>query len=118
MKLFLLFFLIPMGLAAQTLSGRVVDEKGEALAFTSIWVENSNQGTLANEDGRFDIRLKVGKSRLIFRHIGFAPKSIEIDLENQESKKDFSVIMQEQAMALDEINVRALIPLFKRFIIA
>jgi len=108
MKLLLLFFLIPCCLAAQTLSGRVVDSKGEALAFTSIWVENTNQGTLANEDGRFALRLKQGKSRLIFRHLGFAPKPIEVELINQDSKEDVVVIMQEQAIALVEIDVRAL----------
>ncbi len=108
MKLLLLFFLFPFVLAAQTVSGRVVDAKGEALAFTSIWVENSNQGTLANEDGRFELRLKQGKSRLIFRHLGFAPKPIEVELNNQESQENVIVIMQEQAVALDEINVRAL----------
>jgi Family of unknown function (DUF5686)/CarboxypepD_reg-like domain len=108
MKLLLLFILFPICLTAQSLQGRVMDAKGEALAFTSIWVENTNQGTLANEDGRFELRLKQGKNRLVFRHLGFAPKPVEIELANQESKEDVVVIMQEQAVALDEINVRAL----------
>ena len=67
MKLLLLFILFPICLTAQSLQGRVMDAKGEALAFTSIWVENTNQGTLANEDGRFELRLKQGKNRLVFR---------------------------------------------------
>ncbi len=108
MRIILFILLLPLGLYGQLLRGRVSDNKGEPLAFSSIWVESTNQGTLANEDGRFEIRLKTGKNRLVFRHLGFAPKPIDIELGNQEVKDDFTVVMQEQAVSLDEINVRAL----------
>jgi len=100
--------IFPFAILAQSLQGRVVDSHQEALAFTSIWLENTNQGTLANEDGQFEIHLKSGKNRLVFRHVGFAPRSIEVELSASESKRDYVVQMQEQAVSLEEVNIRAL----------
>lgn len=108
MKLFLLLFLLPVSIVAQSLQGKVVDAQNVALPFTSIWIENSNQGTLANEDGQFEIRLKAGKNKLVFRHVGYAPQSILIELDSDETKKDFLVLMKEQAVSLEEVNIRAL----------
>ncbi|MEY2895638.1 MAG: hypothetical protein RIS42_1357, partial [Bacteroidota bacterium] len=108
MKLLLLLLLLPVTLLGQSLQGKVIDSRNDALAFTSIWIENTNQGTLANEDGVFDIRLKSGKNKLVFRHVGYAPKVIELDLALDEKKRDFVVVMQEQAVSLEEVNIRAL----------
>jgi hypothetical protein len=108
MKLLILFIFFPFAILAQSLQGRVVDSHQVALAFTSIWVENTNQGTLANEDGQFEIHLMSGKNRLVFRHVGFAPRTIDVDLASQEIKRDFIVQMQEQAVSLEEVNIRAL----------
>jgi len=108
MKLLLLLLLLPVTLLGQSLQGKVIDSRNDALAFTSIWIENTNQGTLANEDGVFDIRLKSGKNKLVFRHVGYAPKVIELDLAIDEKKRDFVVVMQEQAVSLEEVNIRAL----------
>ena len=93
MKLLLLFLLIPASLFAQSLQGKVLGTNKEGLAFTSIWVENTNQGTLANEDGQFDIHLKPGKSKLVFRHLGYSPKLVEVDLGNNEVQKALEVVM-------------------------
>ncbi len=108
MKLLLLFLLIPASLLAQSLRGKVLGTNKEGLAFTSIWVENTNQGTLANEDGLFEIHLKPGKSKLVFRHVGYAPRAVEVDLGSNEDRGDMEVVMQEQAVSLDEVNIRAL----------
>jgi hypothetical protein len=108
MKLLLLLLLLPVTLLGQSLQGKVIDSRNDALAFTSIWIENTNQGTLANEDGVFDIRIKSGKNKLVFRHVGYAPKVIELDLAIDEKKRDFVVVMQEQAVSLEEVNIRAL----------
>ncbi len=99
---------MPIPLFAQSLRGKVIDTRKEALAFTSIWIENTNQGTLANEDGYFEIRLKAGNNKLIFRHVGYAPKSIELDLAVGEQKQDIVIEMKEQAVSLEEVNIRAL----------
>ncbi len=108
MKLFLLLCLLPVTLLGQSLQGKVIDSRKGALAFTSIWIENTNQGTLANEDGIFDIRLKSGKNKLVFRHVGYAPQVIEFDLALDETKRDFVVVMQDQVVSLEEVNIRAL----------
>ncbi len=108
MKQLLLLLLLPVTIFGQSIQGKVIDSRNDALAFTSIWIENTNQGTLANEDGVFDIRIKSGKNKLVFRHVGYAPKVIELDLALDEKKRDFVVVMQEQAVSLEEVNIRAL----------
>ncbi len=108
MKLLFFLLIFPVTLYAQVLKGRVTDAQNEILPFTSIWIENTNQGTLANEDGQFELRLKTGKSKLVFRHVGYALQVHLIELAADENKKDFVVVMQEQAVSLEEVNIRAL----------
>lgn len=50
----LLFFLIPVSALAQSsLTGRIMNERGEPIPFASIRLNRNGIGTLTNEEGRF-----------------------------------------------------------------
>jgi hypothetical protein len=52
------------------ISGTVVDEKNQAIAYVNIWVENENIGTTSNQKGEFFINSTIEKV-LTFSAVGF-----------------------------------------------
>lgn len=60
-------------LSAQ-LSGKVLDENGQPLAFASIYVRNSTIGTVANTSGEFKLALDKGRHEIVFHYIGYRQK--------------------------------------------
>jgi TonB-dependent starch-binding outer membrane protein SusC len=73
--LLLLVCLVSMSWSAmaqsQTISGKVTDEKGEALVGVNILLKESNKGTSTNVDGKFSIAVPGAKSQLVFTSGGF-----------------------------------------------
>ncbi|NDK19126.1 MAG: hypothetical protein GW912_09045, partial [Zetaproteobacteria bacterium] len=59
-RAFLFFlFMIPLGLLAQTAKGRIIDTKGNAIPFATIVEKGTSNGTTADDNGNFN--LKVSK---------------------------------------------------------
>lgn len=83
MKLFTLIavFIISLSANAQTITGKVTNKKGEELAFSSILIKGTTQGTTANAKGKYNLSLSKGKYTIVCQYIGYkeAEKSIKID---------------------------------------
>ena len=63
MKRFLLFALMLFAFAvnAQTkVSGTVIDEEGEPVAYANVLFKNTTEGTITDEDGRFYLESEDG----------------------------------------------------------
>ena len=69
----LLWALMPLAVWAQvTVTGTVKDDLGEALIGANVLeVNNPNNGTIADIDGHFTIKLKSAKSKLKISYIGY-----------------------------------------------
>ncbi len=79
--LLLLISLFNSALAyAATLSGKVTDERGEALGFATIYIKTISKGTVANADGVFSIDLPAGNHTIEFRYVGYQTINKIIDL--------------------------------------
>ncbi len=80
-KLFLLLLLTPLffGQAQTKVSGMVVDELGEPVAFANIMFKNSIEGTVSNDDGRFYLESDDTYTTLVVSFVGY--QSTEIILE-------------------------------------
>jgi hypothetical protein len=80
-KLFLLLLLTPFffGQAQTKVSGMVVDELGEPVAFANIMFKNSIEGTVSNDDGRFYLESDDTYTTLVVSFVGY--QSTEIILE-------------------------------------
>jgi hypothetical protein len=62
------------------LAGIVVDSLGVGVPFAQVFVFDSQQGTVADNDGRFRLeRLPLARTRFAVRRIGFAPVYFDID---------------------------------------
>jgi hypothetical protein len=105
MKVLLLFFVTCISLQAQTLSGTIRSDKGELMPFSTIWVNDLNKGTLANEEGKYAIQLPKGQHEVVFRFLGHTPKLHKISVSGDLS---LDVVLSEESVTLKDINVGGL----------
>lgn len=102
--LFLLCFLF-VGLQAFaqiSISGKVVDAGGVELPGVNVMVKGTTIGTLTDGDGAFTIANVPGGNNvtLVFSYVGFLSQEMKVG-----ATRTFSVKMQEDNMALDEVVV-------------
>ena len=100
MKVFL--FLLAF---VSTFAGRVIDQKGEPIAYATVYPEIAPEwGTATNNDGffRFDANL-TKDSRIIVSYIGYEKKVVLA----QTLQTDSVIVLTEQPIALEETVVAA-----------
>jgi len=101
-----LALLVPCALSAQTLSGRVVDERTQQpLATAQIFITGLPLGTLSQTNGRYILlNVPAGTHTVRVERIGYGSSTQEVTIAaNQTVQLDFSLL--QQALALDEIVV-------------
>ena len=106
--LYTLVFLVPGNLLAQTsITGILLDAKGESLTGANIYIEGTYDGTSTNLDGRFFLESpESGVQTLCIEYIGFKKFSKEIKLDG--TAIDLSVIeMQEEFNELTAVSITA-----------
>jgi len=80
-------------------SGKVVDENGEALIGVSVRVKEGNAGTVTDFEGRFSLQAASG-STLVFSYLGFSDLELKAD-----PTQSMNVKMTEGVESLDEVVV-------------
>ena len=88
---------------AQTVTGRVLDKKGEAVIGATIVVKRLSVGTVAGIDGRYELKVKEGlqpEDSLIFTSVGY--KTVKVTWD---SRSTIDVTLEEETYGLDEIVV-------------
>src|SRR6478609_6089012 len=86
-------------LAAQTrtIKGKVTDEKGAAVAGSSILVKGTTVGATSDLDGTFSINAPSSATALVIKAIGFAEQEIAITRNN-----NYTVSLKTVAANLEE----------------
>ncbi|MCQ2272258.1 MAG: carboxypeptidase-like regulatory domain-containing protein [Bacteroidales bacterium] len=91
-------------LSASTLSGRIVDEKGNGLAYASLYLKNDPQtGSISDINGRFSLEISNKHDSLIVALVGY--ETVIINLEKINLSKNLKITMKEQAIILHEVVV-------------
>lgn len=102
--LFLAFAALSQQVFAQsrTLSGKVVDGKGEGLAGVTVLVKGTSNGTATDATGNYSLPLAAGQEAgtLVFSYIGYVSQEVPIG-----SQTVISATMQEDGQALSEVVV-------------
>ncbi|SBV90535.1 TonB-linked outer membrane protein, SusC/RagA family [uncultured Dysgonomonas sp.] len=80
-------------------SGKIVDEKEEAIIGASVKVKGTNIGTITDTDGSFSLDVPDGAT-LTVTYIGFNPQDIKV-----EGRTNFRITLSEDAKLLDEVVV-------------
>ncbi len=92
-------------MTAQTkaISGKVVDNLGEAIPGVSIIVKGTTTGTITRPDGTYLLNVPADGTVLVFTFVGMTPKEITI---GERSKID--VMLMQSSVDVDEVVVTAL----------
>lgn len=86
---------------AAEISGKVTDEKGEALPGVSVVVKGSQQGTVTDADGKFRLSLADGNDKfLVFSFVGYDSKELAVG-----SQTNLDVSLAPSTSTLNEVMV-------------
>lgn len=84
--------------AQHKVNGTVTDDKGQAVPGVSVIEKGTNNGTITNLEGRYNIVLTSEKPTLSFSFIGFKNED-----EVVEGRTSIDVILVEDVIGLDEV---------------
>lgn len=89
---------------AQSIKGKVLDEKGEPIVGATIIIEELQKAELADEDGKFIfLNLPAREFTVTAQMLGYAKKSKQINLRaNQQVYAQFNLVIDN---TLDEVEV-------------
>ncbi len=85
---------------SRTISGKVSDDKGEALVGVNIILKETNKGTMTNIDGKYSISVAGASSQLLFTSIGYDSRSITVG-----NQTVLNVTLNSNAQNLSEVVV-------------
>jgi len=72
-------FMLPLGLMAQTIKGKVTDSSGEGLPYMNIVEKgNSSNGIVSDDNGEFSITVESLPASLVVSSMGFATRTIRV----------------------------------------
>lgn len=93
--------IISLSVFAQTakVSGKVTDEKNQALVGVSVVIKGTTKGTVSDAEGNYAIEADGGQT-LLFSFVGYTSKEVTIN-----SKSTVNISLVEDAAALDEVVV-------------
>lgn len=97
--LVLLFCFLVGSISAQSVSGNVVDEQGEAVIGATVMEKGTKNATVTDFDGNFTIKLGERKV-LVISYIGMVTQEV-----NVAGKSNVKVVMKEDATTLQDIVV-------------
>ena len=97
--IFLLFTTATSLAQNKTVSGKVIDENGEAISNASVVAKGTNIGTSSNVNGEFILSVPVSVTRLIISAINHTGQEVKI------SDVPLTIVLNSTAKNLDEVVV-------------
>ena len=89
-----------LGQSTQTISGRVVDERGEGLPGVTVLVKNTTTGASTLTDGSFELAAPAGTTTLVVSYIGYASQEVPVT-----GTSPLSIRLKPSEQALKEVVV-------------
>ncbi|RNC91779.1 MAG: carboxypeptidase-like regulatory domain-containing protein [Allomuricauda sp.] len=105
MKKFLIpfFLFLPLFLIAQTkVGGIVLDPSGAPVAFANIVFEDSSEGTITNDNGRFYFESDNTYKAIVVSFIGYETKHIDLAAK---VNYNLEIVLAESTEQLDEVVI-------------
>lgn len=93
--------IVSLSVFAQTskVSGKVTDEKNQALVGVSVVIKGTTKGTVSDAEGNYSIEAS-GSQTLSFSFVGYTSKEVAVN-----NKSTINISLAEDAAALDEVVV-------------
>ena len=103
LSLFLVLFSMVLSAQQVLVSGKITDEKNQALSFSSVLVKGSTQGTNANADGFYSLKLAPGTYELIFQYVGYKKKVEKVIVDGNTIK---NIALSPESYELKEVVIK------------
>ncbi len=86
----LFFFLCCAAAFGQTyvVEGNVTDAHGKPIAFAPVYIKGTSNGTITNEHGVYQLKLKPGNYTIVFRFIGYEQQNDQITVRDKSIRLD------------------------------
>ncbi|MBO0950928.1 DUF5686 and carboxypeptidase regulatory-like domain-containing protein [Fibrella forsythiae] len=91
------------GSTAQGIRGIVKSNTGEAMSFATIAARGTTLGTIANEEGRYELALKPGQYEIVFQFLGFKAESRSVTITD--GFQEINVTMAQQSITLQDVKI-------------
>ena len=102
--LVILFCMTQLCVMAAKIEGRVVNVKGEALSYVSLYLKNYPEvGTITDVNGRFSMEVPSTRDSLIVTLVGY--ETLVIDLSKINTDKTLRITLKDQPVILNEVVV-------------
>ncbi len=97
--------LIPSTGFSQKISGVIKDAEGNAIKYATLYIEELQTGTSANQHGEYAIYTGKGAFNLSVRALGFTPSYEKITVKTTDVQKD--ITLYQQSYILAGVTIRA-----------
>lgn len=87
----------------RTVTGQVIDTKGEPLIGVSILQKETSNGTITDFDGNYTLKVTGDSPILVFSYIGY--KTLDVPVKDQ---LNINITMSDDTQVIDEVVVTAL----------
>lgn len=97
---FLFFSMLCLISFAQSITGTIKDNTGEAIIGANVMVKGTTNGTVTDLDGNFSINGVKASDILSISYIGYLPQSIKVG-----NQKNFQIVLAADTKTLEEVVV-------------
>ena len=91
-------------LSAQSISGFVVGPDKMPVIGATVYISQLKIGTLANNNGKFEIKVPAGTYTVEFRSLGFKPELLTLQVTDK--TQNVVVYLAEQTYSIPEVNIK------------
>ncbi|HUX96729.1 MAG TPA: DUF5686 family protein [Bacteroidales bacterium] len=106
--LLLIFFILIFSISqlhSQILKGKVTNQSGEPVQYSTVYFQELRQGTTANVKGDYEIKLKPGKYTVVYQSLGYEPIFVTVNLTDKTVVRD--VTLPVQYYQIPEVRISA-----------
>ncbi len=97
-----MLFVVGITMAQTTVTGKVIDEEGEALIGVSILVKGTSTGTVTDIEGSYSLNVPADSDVLVFSYTGFSTQNVQLN-----NRTVVDVTLEIAAELLQEVIVTA-----------
>lgn len=95
-------------MAKAQISGKVTDENGEPVAYATIYLRNTSNGTVSNAEGEYKLNVAKGPQEIVFQYIGYKQHIEKVNVGDKPVR--VNARLEPSDLQLDEMVVSSIDP--------
>ncbi|KAF0200947.1 MAG: hypothetical protein FD170_3109 [Bacteroidetes bacterium] len=99
----LVFIFSIFSASAQSFSGNIVDQKGNPVPYSTVFIKELMYGTAANQEGFFELKIPMGEYSCVFQSMGYETETRKVSVT--QSMKPLQIVLQEMVYNLPGVVV-------------